>query len=107
MMAKAAVAAIGAVLELVSGQGTPSKRRVGSIKSGAGQVRCPAPPEGSQHLIFRACCALPPAPPSSHKEASTGLSEELPKNGDVPKSPLSALCSLQLAALTPSAGTKT
>jgi len=33
MMAKAAVAAIDAVLELVSGQGAPSKRRVGSIKT--------------------------------------------------------------------------
>jgi hypothetical protein len=37
---------------------------------------------------FSPCCALPPASPCSHKESSTGLSEELPKSGDVPKSPL-------------------
>jgi hypothetical protein len=88
------VAVIDAVLELVSGQGTPSKSGVGSIKNGAGQLGCPVPPEGSPHLILRPCCALPPAPPSSHTEASTGLSEELPKNGDVPKSPLSAIGSV-------------
>jgi|SRR6266853_957881 hypothetical protein len=60
-------------------------------KNGTGQVGCPAPLEGSQHLILRPCCALPRARPSGHIEASTGLSEELPKNGDVPKSRLSAL----------------
>ena len=67
------MAVIDAVLELVSGQGTPSKSRAGSIENGAGQVGCPAPPEGSQHLIFRPCCALPPAPPSSHNRGKHWL----------------------------------
>jgi hypothetical protein len=89
-----AVAGIDAVLELVSGQGTPSKSGGRTNKNGTGQVGCPAPPEGPQHLILCPCCALPRARPSSHIEASTGLSEELPKNGDVPKSPLSAIGSL-------------
>jgi hypothetical protein len=34
---------------------------------------------------------------ASYTEASTGLSEELPKNGDVPKSPLSAIGNLNAA----------
>jgi hypothetical protein len=62
--------------------------------TGAGQIGCLAPPKGSRHLISRRCCALPSAPPSSHAEARTGLSEELPKNGDVPKSSLPAIGSL-------------
>jgi hypothetical protein len=45
-------------------------------------------------LISRPCCALPTALPSSYAEASTGLSEELPKNGDVPKSPITSFGSL-------------
>jgi hypothetical protein len=44
--------------------------------------------EGAERLFLRPYCALRLRPPTRGVRASTGLLEELPKNGDVPKSPL-------------------
>src|SRR6266849_2663259 len=70
--------------------------------TGAGQVGCLAPPEGSQHLISRRCCALPPAPPFSHTRQGLACPKSCPKTATY-----RSLRSLQLAALTPSAARKT
>src|SRR6266849_6956128 len=69
--------------------------------TGAGQVGCLAPPEGSQHLISRRCCALPPAPPFSHTRQGLACPKSCPKTATY-----RSLRSLQLAALTPSAARK-